>query len=108
MLERIPLCSTNGSGAAVTGWVGAATGLLSAVFASARFASAGLVSCALRLRRMDERAIAEVMSCATEAWMVSARPPRRKSQYAKPKPEIAPRKLRSLVFSRLKQGLKNA
>src|ERR1041384_6525479 len=94
MLGRIAACSTPGSGAEVTGVVGAAAGLSWWGFAP---------------RRIEARGTEPVISGATEAWMVSRPPPRRvKSQYAKPKPETAPRKLLSLVLLRSKHGLKNA
>jgi hypothetical protein len=49
---RIPACSADGSGADVTGWVGAATGLLSAGLLSTGFA----VCSPLRPRRIELRA----------------------------------------------------
>src|SRR4029077_13408204 len=95
ILLRIPACSTEGSGADVTGCVGAA---------------AGFSCCALCPRRIEARVAAVASDAgAIEACMVSRPPPRRtNSQYAKPKPEIAPRKLLSLVLVSSKHGLKNA
>ncbi len=56
MLLRIAACSTAGSGAEVTGVVGAA---------------AGLSCCDFAPRRIEARITDPVASGATEAWMVS-------------------------------------
>ncbi len=67
----------------------------------------GLFSAGLRPRRIELRAAAAI-SGATDAWIVSRPPRRTKSQYAKPKPDTAPRKLLPPVLFRSKHGLKNA
>src|SRR5262245_35075624 len=106
----MPVCSMEGSGAEVTAWAGAATGLMSTGLMSAGLFSTDLCS-ALWPRRIEFRpagGVEPVVSALIEAVMVSPRPPRVKSQYAKPKPEIAPRKLLAPVLFRSKQGLKNA
>src|SRR5205085_10736813 len=97
-VPRIAGCSAGLSGSEVTGWTGAAV-------------TAG-VDAVVSLRglpwRIERRGEAAAGSPSVADAVRTSCPPRLKSQYAKPKPEMAPRKLLSLVRSRLKHGLKNA